>query len=434
MATDIILACMRMRKLGQGQFATFCASLEIKWKILEAACKTKDATVEVIDVLIWAISQTFAQTRRTLPLWVVQGLRITRQEFIATNPSAQDINWLTKELPEKEAQALEDRYNFKQIDGAAHSLLQQELDEFKDARPRIDAIRAKCRDFGLAESSNDASLHEEQERELAPENEREQQVERPPPSAPCAHSVHKDVRLLVETDNFRRCLEAFQPAFKSLVRTTAAQYYESGAWAGNLYVSTDFACTIETRGSQLLDFFLRPVHWLLSFQHKGRTFLLVLSPFEVQELMPVMRAKKNVVLHVYSARLTNSSLPLDGLRFCAFPPLDDLWTSPCVRQLNLFAGQIYLPEYKKYVSLCEFLAICYKALDGSTEVSCDGFIIPSQRRSIGENDLSLFQESPVVFLKTLFDVRRKGVSYRTSHIGRILHGELLEEDQFQKSD
>jgi hypothetical protein len=71
--------------------------------------------------------------------------------------------------------------------------------------------------------------------------------------------------------------------------------------------------------------------------------------------MSIVRAKKNVVLHVYSARLTNSSLPLDGLQFCAFSPLDDLWTTPCVRQLNLFAGQIYLPGYKEYVSLCELI-------------------------------------------------------------------------------
>jgi hypothetical protein len=218
----MISACMRMRKLGRGQSVVFCAPLETRWKVLEIAAKAKDATVEVFDVLKWAISKTFAQTRRTLPLWVVQGLRITRQEFIATKPTAQDINWLAEALLEKEAQTLEERYGLQQIDRAGHSLLRQELDEYEDARPRINAIQAKCGDFGLAGSTNDASLHKEQERELVPENEREQQVERPPPSVPCAHILHKDIRLLAETGNFRRRSKAFQPAFESLVRTTAA--------------------------------------------------------------------------------------------------------------------------------------------------------------------------------------------------------------------
>lgn len=51
------------------------------------------------------------------------------------------------------------------------------------------AIRAKCLEFGIS-SFMGSSLHEEQERELQPENEREQQVEHPSPVLPHPHSIH----------------------------------------------------------------------------------------------------------------------------------------------------------------------------------------------------------------------------------------------------
>ena len=41
-----------------------------------------------------------------------------------------------------------------------------------------------------------------------------------------------------------------------------------------------------------------------------------------------------------------------------------------------------------------------------------------------------FMQSPVPFLKALFDMRRKGQGFANSHLGRILNGELLRYEHF----
>ena len=76
-------------------------------------------------------------------------------------------------------------------------------------------IRAKCREFGIA-SFRTAALQEEQERELSPENEREQQVELPLAATPCNHSVYQDIRRLITYGVLERSSSAFRPAFQTL--------------------------------------------------------------------------------------------------------------------------------------------------------------------------------------------------------------------------
>jgi hypothetical protein len=41
-----------------------------------------------------------------------------------------------------------------------------------------------------------------------------------------------------------------------------------------------------------------------------------------------------------------------------------------------------------------------------------------------------FSKSPVTFLRIITGLRRKGQSFNTSHMGRVLNGELLKEDHF----
>jgi hypothetical protein len=66
-------------------------------------------------------------------------------------------------------------------------------------------------------------------------------------------------------------------------------------------------------------------------------------------------------------------------------------------------------------------------LIGDIRVQRDGFI---------EHDLDdpptpgRFQTSPLPFLKELFGLRRKGQSYFTTHLGKILHSRVLTEKDF----
>jgi hypothetical protein len=45
--------------------------------------------------------------------------------------------------------------------------------------------------------------------------------------------------------------------------------------------------------------------------------------------------------------------------------------------------------------------------------------------------VSKFKKSPVAFLRALISLRRKGMSFEGSHLGRILNGELLKQEHFE---
>ena len=45
--------------------------------------------------------------------------------------------------------------------------------------------------------------------------------------------------------------------------------------------------------------------------------------------------------------------------------------------------------------------------------------------------VSKFKKSPVAFLRSLISLRRKGMSFEGSHLGRILNGELLKQEHFE---
>jgi len=60
-----------MRKLGNGQSVVFCIPEEIQMKIL--GVKLHGTEINVSDVLIWAITETWADMHRNIPLWASLG-------------------------------------------------------------------------------------------------------------------------------------------------------------------------------------------------------------------------------------------------------------------------------------------------------------------------------------------------------------------------
>ncbi len=626
---------MRMRKLGKGQSVMFCGPAEVERKILElrgkvttkatsavaaeATTERDGSAIEVIDVLKWSISETFAHTRQCMPLWAMQGLRFIRHQgawsaaAVAVAPPLSDkvqsvttaktssrYDMTEAEFPldiaetllEPEAQSIEDRYgsflargDSGQAGSASEQLIFGENDagrhvaEVKyegvdagsgsssskstghtDAHKRraaeerahdddsggnalLHAIRARCREFQLTSLAS-AALHEEQERELTPEHEREQQVERPPAMTPYAHAVHAAVQRLCETGRLDTSAlasalaasgavvvpkaAAFLPAFSTLAHTSAAAAHLApggapGPWplpgpaSRELLVTADFARTVvEAYARRENDRYLRPVHWVLSFDvdidktgvrgagaggggggggGKGSKRpkappkqLLILSPFEVQQLLPAIRQHRRVRLHVYAPRVNISAPTFEHLIFCAIPPVvvdhsastqkpdspfDGRMPAPhsspllsAVQQLNLFAGQLYLADYAAYVRLCQFLGVCYRPLRSASairdsgakvggsgksssskrtgesesegederqvEVASDGFVAPGSSRAAYDPAMAAscpFTRSPVALLRALFTMRRKGLSFAESHIGAVLGGELLSAEE-----
>ena len=242
------------------------------------------------------------------------------------------------------------------------------------------------------------------------------------------------MKRFVHEGTLDRDSDAFQPAFELFRDTSANEYLEMEAWPKHLLVTTDFARTVQAPENHYLDSFLRPVHWVASAKNVDRVECVALSPYEAHMLLPSIRQHKMITLHVYSPRVSMSVRTLEDLSFCAIPAISRCRPQPpFVMQLNLFAGQLYLRSYEEYLSVCRFLGLCFRPPSGHIQVGCDGFLSPTDRPefdAIMKSECS-FTTSPVGFLRMLVALRRSRQSYQKSHFGRILHGELLVEEQFQ---
>ncbi|MCJ1386870.1 hypothetical protein MMC17_009998 [Xylographa soralifera] len=440
----LVQACMRMRKLGKGQSVVFCAPVEIERRILHCSSKITGDRIEVADVLLWSISETVISTKKCVPLWATQGIRYQRRHVAWSQMShsgsgdkcALDVS---KSLLEPEAQTLQDRYGLGSRRSEEQILLHNTKDEsLSERKAELDAIRAKCRDFELA-TLDDASLREEQERELSPENEEERQVERPLALTPWKHSVHPDLEQFVRFGRYPTNSGGFQAAFAVFQKTVAKSSLD---WPEDLLVTTDFARTVQTDNHHQLDFFLRPVHWVLTSKWRNskrreRVSCVIISPYEANQLLPSIRENRKVTLHVYSPRAHLSARSLDNLSFCTVPAVpayyfSDPLLSRHTMHLNLFAGQLYLKTYEEYISLCRFLGLAYRKPGATVEVGYDGYVDVLFRPEFDElmaTDCP-FHSSPVSTLRAMIAMRRKGQSFRRSHLGRLLRAELLTETDF----
>ncbi|KAI6151148.1 hypothetical protein BKA82DRAFT_4329062 [Pisolithus tinctorius] len=402
--------CMRMRKLGHGHSVIFFGPLEVDRSIRHAAGK---------NILLWAMGETCTEIQNSAPYWAQQGrdhaLRyrawskfcsgeITSTELAAT--------WC-----QPDAKTLEELY------APSTSTPQPTLS--------IPAIEQRCKELGVSSSSN-LNMNEEQEREIVHEIERETQVERPPPATPAMHLVSADVHSFVRSGTITPNSTAFVLMFGSFCEATAPTQEEE-VWSRHLFATSDY-CTV-VRGRQVdVGEYLRPVNWVLSSQSNGHPTLVILSPFEVDELLPEIRSSGSVCLHVYTPRTQARMRPCDDLHLYTIPPACPGWIAPAslVDQVNLFAGQLYLRDYKTYLRLCCFLCVYAKDLadEGDLEVECDGFILPAHRPRKAQS-IGSFQRSPLPFLLYVTDLRRKGMNFVATHMGKILDGRLLEEKDFE---
>ncbi|KIJ64287.1 hypothetical protein HYDPIDRAFT_90985 [Hydnomerulius pinastri MD-312] len=411
--------CMRMRKLGHGHSLMFFAPLEVDRKIRWAASKSNSDPICVMDVLQWAIHETCNDIQHRASHWAQHGIDHASRyhawsSFCEHKITAKDLSnsWL-----QPEAKTLEDLYS----PGRSCSPLALTLPE----------IRQRCLDLGIL-SLRDASLDEEQEREVIHEIERERQVERPRKVEAAKQSIHKDVRAFVKSGVIPVSSNMFRPAFATLAKTTAA-FKEYRVWSDSLLVTEDFCRTIGPSSGKADDY-LRPVNWILSSNSKESPTLVIISPCEANSLMPHIRLSKNVHLHVYTPRTTESMKPCDNLNLYSIPPVPLEWTPPwaLIDQLNVFAGQLYLRDHATYIQLCRLLCIYAKDLEGTgdLEIEYDGFIAPENRLAAAQSGNS-FRRSPLPALKALIGLRRKGMRYAPTHMGKILDGRLLTESDFR---
>lgn len=415
-------------------------------KILGVTGLSDNADIDVSDVLIWSINETYADLRRSMPLWAAQGMRFERQRRVWDKATSGDGIALSEKEAQKfleqEAVSIEERYRPR--DDAAGA---DELFRGSEGNPRVAEIRGRCERFDSTKFTA-AALQEEQERELSPEVEAERQVERPKPAKALSHKVHEDVRTFIRTGAISSIQPAFKPAFGALYNTSAAAYFDPGEFPQDLLVTSDFARTVESSGASVqMDAYQRPVQWVVTTrspccpgqagaQQEGtrkRMVVVIISPFEAEALMPDIERSAAVFLHLYGPRSNPAFRPLDHLTLYTLPPLPRDWRAPpahLVLLLNLFAGQLYFRSHDEYSAACEFLSLSWRPVESGQIVQPDGFIDPAP------GDVNCrFRASPTRFLQVLLaTIRRDGRGIGKTHWGRVLAGEILKEDDFEDGD
>ena len=410
---------MRMRQLGKGHSVMFFAPGEIDRRIRSLIPDeiTPDTRVRALDVIRWAIHETCEEIRHYLPYWACQGHdHHKRFAAYAEYSSSRDLEVLRSAWEQPESQTLEEMY---WISACTKMTRSQDIFSIPSLSERMEQLGAT--------KLVDVRMAEEQEREVDREVEpgRVRVAERPPKVEPAEHMIHADIREFVETGNLP---ESPTHIFPLLAPINMAKALDSTIeWSPTPLASADFMTVTEDSNGVTLTDFLRPVNWILSSGLGKDSTVVVISPYEANELLPIIRKSNKVRLHIYAPRVTFSMRSFSDLTFHSIPnSLAGGWSPPAhVRtELNLFAGQLFFDNKLEYERLCVLLALS-SAHPGAEKAELDGFVLPAYRT--GKS--SPFAKSKIPILKKLIELRQKGKGYHRTHLGQILSGRpLCEED------
>ncbi|KAI9166341.1 BTB and MATH domain-containing protein [Paramyrothecium foliicola] len=393
-------ACMRMRKLGKGQSVVFFVPREIEHEIrlFRGDDELTSPEISVSDVLCWAITETCKDLQRAVPLWLNQGLRFTQHQalwdHLSNNSGSATRLQCARQFMDHEGQSLDKRYRPRQ---AGHDI--SALNGV--ANPHAAAIfTERCYEFGLTELG-DTSFNEEQERELAPELEQELQATKPPWVEPAEHQIHPGLVEFIVKGVYPK--DPLWPAFMTLNTTSAAPYLDLSEFPSHMLVTRDFATTVnEAFGpNNYSDAFQRPVQWILTSQRQP-SVLVIISPYEVQNLMPFIEQSLHVTLRLYSSRVNLGYESIDHLNLYKVSNVQGRQQVPrqVITWLVLFSGQLYLSSFADYIQLCDKLGLACEAANDQVMLGPDGFIPPGSTQGDIVNR-SGFSKSPVRFLQTL---------------------------------
>lgn len=412
-----------MRGLGIGQSVVFLIPPEVSRNMpVEDDLKTS------LDVIRWALGQTCDTLGSLKPLWASQGLQHYKKNrlwsmLIEGSQPAQDV---VSCIQEPEAQTLSQLYD------PSDTPRTSSLNDYIDSSDRIvrELLVTQSRTSGHAGCS---TLHEEQERQITHEVQREQQVCRPPKQSPLPHRVHEDIRHFVKHGKFlEKGTTATCLAFDGLHKTSAGRFNLPQSLGSRLYNSNDFVKTVKRAKGTVDDQFLKPVHWILSNIHNHD--LLLLSQHEANELLPDIRISENTSLHVYSPKTSKTMQSFDDLTFLTIGERRNEWHWPreIIQDLALFSGNLYFDSFLAYENFRYFLGLVAGSCSNIPEgrITNEGFVDEETRRLVGWPTQSPFQCSPLPFLKTLFNMRSKGHGFSQSHIGMILDVRVLTATHF----
>jgi len=405
-----------MRQLGKGHSIKFFAPGVVDRRIrsLIPGGMSSEGRIRVIDVIRWAIYGTCEDISHHLPYWAQQGLD-HHKRFSAYEEyrSSGELEILRNVWLQPESQTLKEMYWIAPVAKVRAGI------------SSVSSLSERIEQLGVTKLV-DTRMAEEQECEVHHEVHRAATEHRPlrvPKVQPAQHFIHEAISEFVETGELSRSSMHLSPL---LTPINMAKTLDSTAeWSPTPLATMDFTMTILDSDGMGLTEYLRPVNWILSSGSGKYSVVVVISPYEANELLPLIRQSKKVRLHIYAPRVASSMRPFSDLTFHSIPEMpEERWSTPAhVRtELNLFAGQLYFDSKEEYEKVCVLLALSM-AHPKAEYSEVDGFVPPACRT--GGN--SPFARSRIPILKRLMELRCRGRGYYFTHMGQILNGSPLSE-------
>ena len=408
-----------MRQLGKGHSVMFFAPREVDHRIRRLIPnETSRGRIRVLDVLRWAVHETCEDITHRLPYWAQQGCdHYKRFAAYEEYRSADNLEVLRRAWLQPEPQTLKEMYL-----NAPRATMDLE----------INSVPALCKRIERLGGTNlvNVRMAEEQEREVnhevEPGNTNRRGHLRPRMAQPAQHLVHADVLEFIATGKLPESSKHISPLLAPLNMVKALE--TTNEWSPSPLATVDFTTAVlGSRGSEAnLTEYLRPLNWILSSGSGKKSVVIAISPYEANELLPLIRESNKVRLHIYAPRVTPFMRSFSDLTFYSIPESPaQQWSAPAhIRtELNLFAGQLYFDSTDDYARVCVLLALS-AAHPGAKYSDRDGFVPPEYRT--GKD--SPFVTSRIPLLKKLIGLRRKGMDYYRTHLGQILNGKPLDEE------
>jgi hypothetical protein len=404
-----------MRQLGKGHSVMFFAQGEVDRRILSLIPNgiAPGGRVHVLDVVRWAMHETCGDIGYHLPFWALQGLDHHKrfaayEEYRSSrNPGALKSAWL-----QSESQTLEKMY---------WSATRESCKVYAEIKS-IPSLRERIELLGVMKAVN-ARMTEEQEREVIHEVEPGTNIERPR-FQPAKHIIQGDILAFIETGHLPTSSIYISPLFAPINMSNALD--STDEWFPSPLATADFTTTNFNSNGMGLTEYLRPVNWILSSGAGKDSIVVVISPYEANALLPIIRKSDKVRLHIYAPRVTPYMCSFSNLDFFTISAsTTESWSAPAhvITELNLFAGQLYFDNKSEYDRVCALLALSM-AHPKAKQVEMDGFVLPAYRT--GKD--SPFARSQIPVLKKLMHIRRKGMDYHRTHMGQILSGKPLSDE------
>ncbi|EXJ60473.1 hypothetical protein A1O7_04626 [Cladophialophora yegresii CBS 114405] len=428
-------ACIRMRKLAVSQSVRFYAPPEVD-QAIRSVMKDPSEEVTSLHVVFWAIKQSCLTLKKQGPLYATRGLLHSRRRLAAERHVSPEGNIINPEryldtVRERECRPVSELYRVGPC-SRAEMPFEPTVEESHDA-----VMKELVVEFDRNDSSGcqAGGITQEQEREILHEVEEERELQRPREVQPALPQHCRSLIDHVRDGTPFTATSELRPCFEVLRQTRLEYLYKPEEFPTHVLVTPYFLRTIKPVGNSPQDDFLRPVQWVLKSWDLAQPVLI--SSHEAQMFLPVIRASKRTTLYMYQARTSRDMVPFDGLDICRIPANNRSGeVKPlAIALLNLFAGQLYFSSFEHYNEMCTVIGLFdgERPLPHKRNVADDNFVSPTCRLANDWTECT-FNTSPVGWIKSFITMRRLGIEWSHTHMGRVLNGQILRREDFEEGD